>query len=529
MGSGQGDTWISALTYNHLFEKFKVDPLDPPSVLGIRGVILKDDSPMILMPWYTLENSGGSIADIPIGNQGAYNVTFLDIQGNVIGTTGFDVKFDGLTHGETEAKPSSAPLSLKLPYLQGTNEVVIAHGGIEIARIHVSKNAPQINVTSPNGGELFTGGSTINVKWNSSDPDGAADEAKLAYVVSLSEDNGFTWIPLGLDLAQKEFKFDVPSNIQTDSALIRVTVTDGVNTAADQSDSVFSIHGSEQPVPPPASPTLTTLLNATNVPIGQSIQDSATLIGATADAKGLVTYTLYLGNFCNSTTVLNRDTVSVTNGAVPPSQPVSGLFIGPYSYQANYTGDSNNKSALSACEPFSVVPLSPSISTSILLDTDNTTDVTGRTVPVGTRVHDTASLHGTAVILPFETWNITYQLFDGNSNCTGSHKDETVKLIGSAVIPASSSFTFTTPANISINAMFSGTVANNPATSACETLLFKATNPPTEQPAVGGEILGIDTTSLFMASAVVNAGWTLSIAGAIAAGIVAFIVKRRSR
>jgi TolB protein len=247
MGGGDGEEWISALTYNYLFDKFKVNPLDPPAVLGIRGVILKDDSPMVLMPWYTFEGPGDLITDIPPGNPGEYTLTYLDIQGNVIGKAGFDVNFNGLTHGEAEAEPNSAALSLRVPYVPGTHEAVIAHGDKEIARIVVSESAPQINLTSPNGGELFTGGSTVNVRWNSSDPDGAADEAKLAYVISLSEDNGVTWIPLALDLSQKEFNFVIPPNMQSDSALVRVTVTDGVNTAIDQSDSVFSIHGSEQP------------------------------------------------------------------------------------------------------------------------------------------------------------------------------------------------------------------------------------------------------------------------------------------
>jgi serralysin len=50
----------------------------------------------------------------------------------------------------------------------------------------------------------------------------------------------------------------------------------------------------------------------------------------------------------------------------------------------------------------------------------------------------------------------------------------------------------------------------------------------TEQP-VGGEILGIETTSLFVAGAFANASWIIPIAGVTAAGIVGFALRKRFR
>jgi len=51
--------------------------------------------------------------------------------------------------------------------------------------------------------------------------------------------------------------------------------------------------------------------------------------------------------------------------------------------------------------------------------------------------------------------------------------------------------------------------------------------PPVVQPVVGGEILGVDMTSLFIAGAFANAGWIVPIAGVTAAGIVGFVLRRR--
>jgi hypothetical protein len=46
---------------------------------------------------------------------------------------------------------------------------------------------------------------------------------------------------------------------------------------------------------------------------------------------------------------------------------------------------------------------------------------------------------------------------------------------------------------------------------------------------VGGEILGIDSTTLFVAGAFANASWIIPIAGVTAAGIVGFALRKRFR
>ena len=46
---------------------------------------------------------------------------------------------------------------------------------------------------------------------------------------------------------------------------------------------------------------------------------------------------------------------------------------------------------------------------------------------------------------------------------------------------------------------------------------------------VGGVILGIDMTSLFVAGALANAGWIIPITGLTAAGMVGFVLRKRIR
>ena len=66
------------------------------------------------------------------------------------------------------------------------------------------------------------------------------------------------------------------------------------------------------------SPTLSTSLSPSSVTVGQSTHDTATLTGATSNAGGSVTYTVYTNNTCN-TVAAGEGTFTVTNGSVPSS------------------------------------------------------------------------------------------------------------------------------------------------------------------------------------------------------------------
>jgi len=120
------------------------------------------------------------------------------------------------------------------------------------------------------------------------------------------------------------------------------------------------------------SPSITTLLSASTVNIGDPVHDSATLTGATSDAGGTVTYSAYAGaNTCTGTDLLNS-TKTVTNGIVPDSDPISFNTAGTYSFQAVYSGDANNNGASSVCSTEQLlVKANPSITTTLSASTVN--------------------------------------------------------------------------------------------------------------------------------------------------------------
>src|SRR5205814_2020548 len=134
-----------------------------------------------------------------------------------------------------------------------------------------------------------------------------------------------------------------------------------------------------------AHPSISTTLSATSVAIGTPVHDSSTLTGASANAGGTVTYTVYSDD-TGTTSVLSGGTKTVTNGDVPDGDPVSFGAAGTYYWQASYSGDSNNTAALSVCtsEVLVVGKNSPDITTSL----------SATSVAIGTPVHDSATLTG---------------------------------------------------------------------------------------------------------------------------------------
>jgi hypothetical protein len=81
---------------------------------------------------------------------------------------------------------------------------------------------------------------------------------------------------------------------------------------------------------------------------------SARLSGATHDAGGTVTYTVYSDPSC-TTAVRGAGTAPVMDGFVFNSAPVIFSVAGTFYWQAVYSGDDANNGASSACTSLTVL------------------------------------------------------------------------------------------------------------------------------------------------------------------------------
>ncbi|TMC62934.1 MAG: hypothetical protein E6J16_10675, partial [Chloroflexota bacterium] len=99
------------------------------------------------------------------------------------------------------------------------------------------------------------------------------------------------------------------------------------------------------------TPTIaTTTAPASPVVTGTGVKDQAVLTGATPTAGGTVTYKLYSGLVCTGSPVYTSNAAAVTNGVVAQSAPSFSVTPGgSYTWQATYSGDTNNQTATSTC------------------------------------------------------------------------------------------------------------------------------------------------------------------------------------
>jgi TadE-like protein len=202
------------------------------------------------------------------------------------------------------------------------------------------------------------------------------------------------------------------------------------------------------------SPSIATVLSTPTGTIGVSVHDTATLSGATPNAGGTVTYTVYSDSACTAN-ARTAGTVTVTAGLVPRSSDITFDNAGTYYWQAEYSGDVSNHAATSPCtsEILTVGQNGPSL----------TTALSQSSILHGTAVNDTAVLSGATSTAG---GTVTYTVYS-NSSCTqGAQAAGTVSVVG-ATVPASLAVTFPSAGTYYWQAVYSGDTNNAPATSPC--------------------------------------------------------------
>jgi len=203
-----------------------------------------------------------------------------------------------------------------------------------------------------------------------------------------------------------------------------------------------------------ANPTISTLLSVTTITVGGSSSDSATLRGG-YQAGGTVTYRYFLGSSCGGTAAVVGSPVTVTNGEVPDSVAQAFTSASPYSWNAVYSGDSNNNAATSPCEPLTVNKASPSLSTSL----------SSTSIQVGQSVTDSATLNNAFQA----SGSVKYSVF-GNGACTPLGNVASIVSVSNGQVPNSRSVLFNATGSFSFSASYSGDTNNNGAVSSCESL-----------------------------------------------------------
>jgi hypothetical protein len=199
-------------------------------VIGIRGMIFENGT-TILDPWYRIESK----IDIPLDNPGNVRIQYYDINDKKIAETGFNYEPTCLVNGEIHCFDFMGFL-LRIPDIGDFKKIVFLRDSQFLSEKIVSSNPPIVKILYPNGGEVFRNNESITMKWESSDLDG--DD--LTFMIQISDDDGNTWNIRSFDIPTNEFEFRF-YHLESDSVLIRVIASDGINTSSDISDEPFTV------------------------------------------------------------------------------------------------------------------------------------------------------------------------------------------------------------------------------------------------------------------------------------------------
>lgn len=196
------------------------------------------DKAIIYDGFYRLLLPLGTKDDLPDGD---YSVELVDANNSILSIRKFgpmiaDASFMRVVESSPVQEVNGA-FQLVLPWVDGTTAVIFRYNGTEIARRQVSSENPVVNLTSPNGGENWGASEKASVKWVSSDLDGD----KLTHSIQYSPDGGETWVSLASNVQGNEIDVDTANIMGSENMLVRVFVSDGMNTSSDISNGTFRV------------------------------------------------------------------------------------------------------------------------------------------------------------------------------------------------------------------------------------------------------------------------------------------------
>jgi hypothetical protein len=232
--------WVSKYHFRRLVPGFasydeqslstNEESTSPQLVLSVLGTVFTPTLAVDFGTFYPLDSFLP-----PDENRGTdYCLELRDAEEITLDSRCFDLSFTIPGSGKPMDREA---FTMALPYPAETHSVVLTHLGTELERISKSNNAPTVQLLSPNGGEVWSASGTYTVTWTASDADGDP----LSFMVSYSDDDGATWMPLALDITDNFLAVESPNIPGSTTARFKVTATDQMLTGEDVSDASFTV------------------------------------------------------------------------------------------------------------------------------------------------------------------------------------------------------------------------------------------------------------------------------------------------
>jgi len=251
--------WITPYTYTKLHDVLDPPPPPPPGEAGSYWVVsgFIDEAAVYLDSIYTIATVGPAETGV-----GTHRIEVHDSNNDVLFARNFTPRI-GITRrtGDSGTKTGIPMFAELVPVQPLAAEIVFLNAtGAVIADKPLGGVAPVISLLFPIGGEQLEG--QLEILWNANDVDSAADD--IVYWVQYSPDGGTRWMTLAQDVPETSLAVDFDQLPGSNTALISVSGSDGVNTGTATS-AAFSV-ARKMPTADIALPE-----NGQNEPIGEPV------------------------------------------------------------------------------------------------------------------------------------------------------------------------------------------------------------------------------------------------------------------
>lgn len=212
---GSTATVSVSLTNEDVVKGLQMDLLFDPSVVSFVGASPVSRAAAFSDSSRTVSSGRARVVLFPTGNQ------TIDAGSGAI----LNLSFQLLAAGTSGVTPTGLVLSG-----ENGNDLAITGTAGSLTVTGGGGGNPQITLVAPAGGETFAGGSVTNVQWVASGGSG-----NLSVQIAYSANNGGNYTVQGTDPNNTgSFSWSVP-NQATSQGRIRVTASDGANSASDES------------------------------------------------------------------------------------------------------------------------------------------------------------------------------------------------------------------------------------------------------------------------------------------------------
>lgn len=268
---GSREGWISPFTWNKMFTKL-AQPAAPelmaPEAAPAYTLYLTGSEESLQINATVFNPAGAPQVPGQLGNlyktkgglgynlaAGPYAVELRNVDGKALASYPFAVNFEseydghsGPDHPESDPLANDPPpfpsadtgevdVSFIVPWDPATQSVALVLNGQDLDVVNVSPNAPQVLFTAPSAAENWAAGSAHTLTWQGLDLDGDP----LSYSIFYSSDAGVTWELIANNLTGTSLDVNANDLAGGSDVRFRVVVTDGLNTAFDETDQTITV------------------------------------------------------------------------------------------------------------------------------------------------------------------------------------------------------------------------------------------------------------------------------------------------